>query len=193
MQPAVDALAGAAASSRSRWPTSRRAAALRRARGFDCYVEQVARRDGRRGRRARGDLRRVVRRADRRRVRRPSSRARRPRWCSSRRCRRRGARRARAASTCARRGCCRRCSASPRCGCIARSPRRHDGVTQGLTAAARHGLNVLTHMFSPSRMARRVRLLAMPCDLARELGASARCRRSSSPASRARPRRARRA
>ena len=33
------------------------------------------------------------------------------------------------------------------------------GVIPGMTAAARHGFNVLTHMFSPVRMARRVQLL----------------------------------
>lgn len=33
------------------------------------------------------------------------------------------------------------------------------GVLHGIGAAARHGLNVLTHMASPGRMARRVRLL----------------------------------
>lgn len=33
------------------------------------------------------------------------------------------------------------------------------GLASGVAAAARHGANVLTHMFSPSRMARRVRLL----------------------------------
>jgi pimeloyl-ACP methyl ester carboxylesterase len=32
-------------------------------------------------------------------------------------------------------------------------------VTAGVRAAARHGVNVLTHMFSPARMARRIRLL----------------------------------
>ncbi len=36
----------------------------------------------------------------------------------------------------------------------------HTGAWPGLRAAARHGLNVLTHMFSPARMARRIRLLA---------------------------------
>jgi pimeloyl-ACP methyl ester carboxylesterase len=35
----------------------------------------------------------------------------------------------------------------------------HDGVLQGMAAAARHALNALTHMFSPARMARRVHLL----------------------------------
>ena len=34
------------------------------------------------------------------------------------------------------------------------------GRRQGLAAAAAHGWNALTHMFSPSRMARRVRLLS---------------------------------
>ena len=33
------------------------------------------------------------------------------------------------------------------------------GVLRGMAASLRHGLNVVTHMFSPSRMARRVRLL----------------------------------
>lgn len=36
----------------------------------------------------------------------------------------------------------------------------HGGVWKPLTQAARHGWNVLTHMFSPSRMANRVHLLA---------------------------------
>jgi 3-oxoadipate enol-lactonase len=36
----------------------------------------------------------------------------------------------------------------------------HPGIGAGLREAARHGANVLMHMFSPSRMARRVRLLA---------------------------------
>ena len=35
----------------------------------------------------------------------------------------------------------------------------NDGVAAGLAAALRHGTRVLTHMFSPWRMARRVRLL----------------------------------
>ena len=35
----------------------------------------------------------------------------------------------------------------------------HDDVVQGILAALRHGWRVMTHMFSPSRMARRVRLL----------------------------------
>jgi pimeloyl-ACP methyl ester carboxylesterase len=35
-----------------------------------------------------------------------------------------------------------------------------DSVASGMGAAFRHGVNVVTHMFSPSRMARRVRLLA---------------------------------
>lgn len=34
------------------------------------------------------------------------------------------------------------------------------GMTGGLAAASRHAVNVVRHMFSPSRMARRVRLLA---------------------------------
>ena len=38
------------------------------------------------------------------------------------------------------------------------------GVVNGLSAAARHGWNVVTHIFSPARMAHRVRLLA-PLDL----------------------------
>ncbi len=33
------------------------------------------------------------------------------------------------------------------------------GVAGGAAAAARHGVNVVTHMFSPTRMARRVRLM----------------------------------
>jgi pimeloyl-ACP methyl ester carboxylesterase len=36
----------------------------------------------------------------------------------------------------------------------------HPGVVPSLREARRHGWNVLTHMFSPTRMARRVRLLA---------------------------------
>ena len=36
----------------------------------------------------------------------------------------------------------------------------NDGPVAGMAAAARHAVNVLTHMFSPARMARRVRLLA---------------------------------
>ena len=36
----------------------------------------------------------------------------------------------------------------------------HPGVRAGMREATRHGLNVLGHMFSPSRMARRVRLLS---------------------------------
>jgi len=36
----------------------------------------------------------------------------------------------------------------------------HDGVLQGALAALRHAVNVLRHMLSPARMARRVRLLA---------------------------------
>jgi pimeloyl-ACP methyl ester carboxylesterase len=36
----------------------------------------------------------------------------------------------------------------------------HPGLWSGVREAARHGWNVLTHMFSPSRMARRVHLLA---------------------------------
>jgi len=35
----------------------------------------------------------------------------------------------------------------------------HPGFGPGLREAARHGFNVLTHMFSPTRMARRVRML----------------------------------
>jgi 3-oxoadipate enol-lactonase len=35
----------------------------------------------------------------------------------------------------------------------------HPGFRPGVREAARHGWNVLTHMFSPTRMARRVRLL----------------------------------
>jgi len=39
----------------------------------------------------------------------------------------------------------------------------HGGFAAGLPAAVRHAWNVLTHMFSPTRMARRVRLLcSMP-------------------------------
>jgi pimeloyl-ACP methyl ester carboxylesterase len=43
----------------------------------------------------------------------------------------------------------------------------HPGIGPGLREATRHGLNVLTHMFSPTRMARRVRMLAarQPFDL----------------------------
>jgi pimeloyl-ACP methyl ester carboxylesterase len=44
----------------------------------------------------------------------------------------------------------------------------HDGVLPGMAAAARHAVNALTHMFSPARMARRVRLLG-PVQLEREL------------------------
>jgi 3-oxoadipate enol-lactonase len=36
----------------------------------------------------------------------------------------------------------------------------HPGTWRGVREAVRHGWNVLTHMFSPSRMARRVHLLA---------------------------------
>jgi 3-oxoadipate enol-lactonase len=43
-----------------------------------------------------------------------------------------------------------------------------DGLTGGLRAALRHGTRVLTHMFSPSRMARRVKLLEA-IDLREEL------------------------
>ena len=43
-----------------------------------------------------------------------------------------------------------------------------DGVLPGMAAAARHALNVLTHMFSPARMARRVHVLG-PVNLGREL------------------------
>jgi pimeloyl-ACP methyl ester carboxylesterase len=42
------------------------------------------------------------------------------------------------------------------------------GVARGVPAAIRHGSRVLTHMFSPSRMARRVRLLES-VDLRQEL------------------------
>lgn len=42
------------------------------------------------------------------------------------------------------------------------------GFVGGVEGAARHGLNVVTHMFSPARMARRVRLLS-GLDLEREL------------------------
>ena len=35
----------------------------------------------------------------------------------------------------------------------------NSGVISGMKAAARHGFNALTHMFSPARMARRVRVL----------------------------------
>jgi pimeloyl-ACP methyl ester carboxylesterase len=43
----------------------------------------------------------------------------------------------------------------------------HPGVVPGLREAVRHGLNVMRHMFSPVRMARRVHLLATvrPIDL----------------------------
>ena len=44
----------------------------------------------------------------------------------------------------------------------------NEGVGGGMSAAFRHGLRVLTHMFSPSRMARRVRLLES-IDLRQEL------------------------
>lgn len=43
-----------------------------------------------------------------------------------------------------------------------------NGVVQSVRIAGRHALNVLTHMLSPSRMARRVRLLE-GLDLAREV------------------------
>jgi 3-oxoadipate enol-lactonase len=46
----------------------------------------------------------------------------------------------------------------------------NDGVLQGVSAAVRHGLNALTHLFSPTRMARRVQLLEA-VDLSRELAA----------------------
>jgi 3-oxoadipate enol-lactonase len=46
----------------------------------------------------------------------------------------------------------------------------NDGVAGGMSAALRHGSRVLTHMFSPSRMARRVALL-QSVDLLRELAA----------------------
>lgn len=36
------------------------------------------------------------------------------------------------------------------------------GIVAGMGAAARHGVNALTHMFSPQRMARRVHLLGAP-------------------------------
>ena len=45
----------------------------------------------------------------------------------------------------------------------------NDGVAKGMTAALRHGARVITHMFSPSRMARRVDLLKS-VDLPHELG-----------------------
>jgi pimeloyl-ACP methyl ester carboxylesterase len=44
----------------------------------------------------------------------------------------------------------------------------HDSVRGGLQAALRHGLNVLRHMLSPGRMARRVRALGS-VDLAAEI------------------------
>ncbi len=44
----------------------------------------------------------------------------------------------------------------------------NDGVGSGVSAACRHGVRVLTHMFSPSRMARRVRLLEQ-ADIRQEL------------------------
>jgi len=44
----------------------------------------------------------------------------------------------------------------------------NDGVAKGMSAALRHGWCVVTHMFSPSRMARRVRLLQR-VDLRQEL------------------------
>ena len=44
----------------------------------------------------------------------------------------------------------------------------NDGVWRGVSAACRHGVRALTHMFSPSRMARRVRLLEQT-DLRRQL------------------------
>jgi pimeloyl-ACP methyl ester carboxylesterase len=44
----------------------------------------------------------------------------------------------------------------------------HDGVLDGLQASLRHGLNVLRHMLSPGRMARRVRSLG-DVDLAAEI------------------------
>src|SRR5688500_5374848 len=43
-----------------------------------------------------------------------------------------------------------------------------DGVLHGMAAALRHAVNVLTHMFSPARMARRVHLLG-PVNLGHEL------------------------
>lgn len=45
----------------------------------------------------------------------------------------------------------------------------HETIAAGAAAAARHGLNALTHMFSPGRMARRVRLLES-VELAADLG-----------------------
>ena len=44
----------------------------------------------------------------------------------------------------------------------------NDGVATGMSAALRHGWRVITHRFSPSRMARRVRLLQR-VDLRQEL------------------------
>jgi len=44
----------------------------------------------------------------------------------------------------------------------------NDGVAKGMSAALRHGWRVITHMFSPSRMARRVQLLQR-VDLRQEL------------------------
>ena len=44
----------------------------------------------------------------------------------------------------------------------------HDRTVDGLRAAARHGINVLQHMLSPARMARRIRLLSQ-VDLAGEI------------------------
>ncbi len=44
------------------------------------------------------------------------------------------------------------------------------GMLGGMVTGARHGMNVITHMFSPTRMARRVRLLAAG-DFARRLHA----------------------
>jgi pimeloyl-ACP methyl ester carboxylesterase len=52
----------------------------------------------------------------------------------------------------------------------------NDGVSGGMAAALRHGWRVLTHMFSPTRMARRVRLLEsidLPRELAQQPAASA--------------------
>ena len=135
--------------------------------------------------RAGGDLRRVVRRPDRRGVRGAPSRARRRRSSSSRRSRRRGRPTRASSSTCGRRGCCRRSSASRRCGCTGRSRRPADGSARGVPAgAAPRRRRVLTHMFSPARMARRVHAARRRSICATSLRAVSTCRRWSSPASR---------
>ena len=182
---------GAAASSRSRWRTSRRAAggSTRRA-GSTATCDQVGDALDAAGVRARGDLRRVVRRPDRRRVCRAASGSRRRRSCWCRRCRRRGARRARALLPA-------RAAAAVAAVPASRSLRMYreiaaasDGVVARRAAprCATAG-TVLTHMFSPGRMARRVHLLA-PDGPAGELARVERADARRHRRGRARPRRA---